>query len=121
MMITFIQSVCCVYNRLQKRWDILQHFEIFLMNFALELKYMLFATFTPTPLINVDHFSRHYGHFVSGQYCAGGRRVVVVVVVGGGGGGCFTWVWDIQKFAKKRSSVPTVLQPIVVLTNWLNR
>ena len=32
---------------------------------------------------------------------------------GGGGGGCFTWGCDIQKFAEKRSSVSTVLQPIV--------
>ena len=25
------------------------------------------------PRINVDHSFRHYGHFVSGQHCAGGR------------------------------------------------
>ena len=41
------------------------------MNFALELKNILLAPFTPTPLINVDHSFQHYGHFVSGQHCAG--------------------------------------------------
>ena len=62
------------------------------MNLALELKKMQFVKFNlpPTPhIINVDHYFRHCGHFVSGQHCAGGR-----------GGGCFTWDWDIQKFAK---------------------
>ena len=28
---------------------------------------------SPLPPINVDHSFRHYGHFVSGQHCAGGR------------------------------------------------
>ena len=41
------------------------------MNFALELKNVPFAKFTPVPLINVDHSSRHYDQFVSGQHCAG--------------------------------------------------
>ena len=59
-----------------------------IVNFALRLKNMLFAKFTPAPLFNVDHSSWHYGHFMSG-HCAGG-----------GGGGCFTWGWDIPKFGK---------------------
>ena len=48
------------------------------MNFALEPKDMPFAQFTPAPLINVDHYFLHYyGHFVSGQHCAGGRGDVL--------------------------------------------
>ena len=43
------------------------------MNVALQLKKIPFAKFPPAPLINVDHSFRHYGHFVSGQHCAGGR------------------------------------------------
>ena len=38
---------------------------------------MPFAKFTPAPRINVDHSFRHYGHFVSGQHCAGGRGDVL--------------------------------------------
>ena len=49
------------------------------MNVAPQLKKMTFAKFPPAPPINVDHSFRHYGHFVSGQHCAGER--------GGGGGG----------------------------------
>ena len=43
------------------------------MNVALQLKKIPFAKFPPAPPINVDHSFRHYGHFVSGQPCAGGR------------------------------------------------
>ena len=73
-------------NRLQNSWHTLQNFGIFLMNFALQLKDI--PNFPPPNPINVDHSFRHYGHFVSGQHCAGGR------------GGCFTKDWDTQKFAK---------------------
>ena len=53
------------------------HDTIFLMNVALQLNKILFAKFPPTPPINVDHSFRHYGHFVSGQHCAGGRGEVL--------------------------------------------
>ena len=43
------------------------------MNVAPQLKKITFAKFPPAPPINVDHSFRHYGHFVSGQHCAGGR------------------------------------------------
>ena len=45
----------------------------------------------------IRHSSRHYGHFVSGQHCAGAGRGDVLSGVG---------------ILKKRSRVPTVLQPI---------
>ena len=61
------------YNRLQNSWHTLQNFGIFLMNAAPQLKKIPFAKFPPAPPINVDHSFRHYGHFVSGQHCAGGR------------------------------------------------
>ena len=56
-----------------KTRDTLQNFGIFLMNVAPQLKKITFAKFPPAPPINVDHSFRHYGHFVSGQHCAGGR------------------------------------------------
>ena len=71
------QPIIC--NRLQNSWHTLQNFGIFLMNVAPQLKKITFAKFPPSPPINVDHSFRHYGHFVSGQHCAGGR-----------GGGSFT-------------------------------
>ena len=64
------------------------------MNFALEQQNMSFAQFTPAPRINVVHSFRHYGHFVSGQHCAGGRG-------------------DVLPGCGIRSSVSSVLQPIV--------
>ena len=75
------------------RETFLHNFELFLMKFALELN-MPFSKFTLAPLIKVDHSFRHYGHFVSGQHCAGGR----------GGGGCYTWDRNIRKIRQKRSS-----------------
>ena len=46
------------------------------MNFTLELKKkMSFAKFTPAPQINVHLSFRHYGDFMFGQHCAGGRVV----------------------------------------------
>ena len=38
---------------------------------------------------------------------------LVNIVQGGEGGGCFTWYLNTRTFAKKRSSVSSVLQPIV--------
>ena len=61
----YVQRSC--YSGLQNSWGTLQNFGTFLMKFALELKNVPFAKFTPRPLINVDHI--------------------------GGGGGCFTWDW----------------------------
>ena len=77
-------STTSTIPRLQNSRDTLQNFGIF---FALELKNMPFAKFTPAPVINVDHSLRHYGDFVSGQHCAEGK-------------GCLTWDRDIRKFAK---------------------
>ena len=47
------------------------------MNVAPQLKKITFAKFPPALPINVDHSFRHYGHFVSGQHCAGGRGEVL--------------------------------------------
>ena len=47
------------------------------MYVALQLKKIQFAKFPPFPPINVDHSFRHYGHFMSGQHCAGGREDVL--------------------------------------------
>ena len=61
-----------------KTRETLQNFGIFFMNFALEQKKISrLHQFTPAPRINVDHSFRHYGHFVSGQHCAGGRGDVL--------------------------------------------
>ena len=56
----------------------------------------------PPPPINVDHSFWHYGHFVSGQHCAGG------------GGGKFYLGLGCSKIRQKRSSVSLLLKPIVV-------
>ena len=70
----FLRMLCIkIYNRLQNSWHTLQNFGIFLMNVAPQLKKITFAKFSPAPPINVDHSFRHYGHFVSGKHCAGGR------------------------------------------------
>ena len=100
----FAASSSKTYNRLQNSWDTLQNFGIFVMKFALELKNMPFAKFTPASLINVDQCSfRHYGHFVSGQRCAGG-----------GGGGDVLLGIGIFENPPKHGRVPLALQPIVV-------
>ena len=65
-----IQSVAKLVTHSAKFWT-------FLMNVALQLKKIPFAKFPPAPPINVDHSFRHYGHFVSGQHCAGGRGEVL--------------------------------------------
>ena len=71
------------------------------MNVAPQLKKITFAKFPPAPPINVDHSFRHYGHFVSGQHCAGGR------------GGKFYLGLGCSKIRQKRSSVSLLLKPIV--------
>ena len=73
------------------------------MNFALELKNVPFAKFTPVPLINVDHSSRHYDQFVSGQHCAGGT------------GDWFYLSLGYSNIRKKSVKCPKCLKPIVVL------
>ena len=59
------------------------------------------ALSSPPPTINVDHSFRHYGHFVSGQHCAGGKGDVLPR-------------FGILENSPKRSSVSLILQPIVV-------
>ena len=72
--LTLICTILHLSERmLQNSWHTLQNFGIFLMNVAPQLKKITFAKFSPAPPINVDHSFRHYGHFVPGQHCAGGR------------------------------------------------
>ena len=90
------------YNRLQNSWDTLQHFGIFFMNFAPEPKNMPFAQFTPRPPNQCWSLLPALWSFrIWPTLCRGE-------------GGCFSWDWDIRNFAKKPSSVSSVLQPIVV-------
>ena len=61
------QNTC---NRLQNSWHSTKFWN-FLDECRTTAKKILFAKFFPPP-INVDYSFRHYGHFVSGQHCAGG-------------------------------------------------
>ena len=77
-----------------KTRETLYNLGIFLMNFALELKYMPFAKFllaTLIILIMLLTLSALWSFRIWPTLCRGES-----------GGGCFTWDWDIRKFAKKR-------------------
>ena len=93
-----IQSVAKLVTHSAKFWN-------FLDERRTTAKKIPFAKFPPAPRINVDHSFHHYGHFVSGQHCAGGR----------GEGGKFYLGLGYSKIRHKRSSVSLILQPIVVL------